>query len=134
LAVSRLEVERDGPLHSVILVETKLAESGKASVGFYHRARIHAYANSALVEMDYFVANTDSRPAGAVEGSMPSKVMVKSITLKFKPIRGIAAAQNALGVSTDSGAVIQKTEEIAIARGDNRDSETKTHASGWGSF
>ncbi len=82
LPVTRAVVEHAGPLHAVILVETKLAESGKPASGFHHRARIHAYAASPLVQLDTFVANTDER----------SKVMVDSITLTMKSSTPIAGA------------------------------------------
>jgi hypothetical protein len=71
--VETLRVEQAGPLHAVILAETRMPASGAKAEGFYHRARIHAYANSPLVQIDYFVANTDSRP----------QVQVKSIALKL---------------------------------------------------
>ena len=74
LPVEKIEVEQSGPLHAVIRAETRLAPSGKPAAGFYHRVRIHAYAGSSLVQLDYFVANTDSRAAGDVGGSMASKV------------------------------------------------------------
>ncbi len=35
--VTRIEVEQAGPLHAVVRVETKLAESGKPATGFFHR-------------------------------------------------------------------------------------------------
>ncbi|MCI0423282.1 MAG: hypothetical protein L0312_29340, partial [Acidobacteria bacterium] len=97
LPVERIEVEQSGPMHAVIRVETKLAESGKPSVGFYHRVRIHAYAGSPLVQMDYFVANTDSRPAENVGGSMASKVPVKSIALRVQPAEPITGAVHEAG-------------------------------------
>ena len=62
LPVETLRVEQAGPMHTVILAETRLPASGKPAEGFYHRARIHAFADSPLVQIDYFVANTDSRP------------------------------------------------------------------------
>ncbi len=62
LPVERLEVKQDGPLHAVIAAETKLPKSGAPASGFTHRATIHAYAGSPLVEVDYFLANTDDRP------------------------------------------------------------------------
>ncbi|MEY2877997.1 MAG: hypothetical protein RLZZ15_377 [Verrucomicrobiota bacterium] len=73
--VEKLEVEQAGPLHAVILVTTRLAPSGQPADGFHHRARIHAYAGSPLVQVDYFVANTDRR----------EKVIAKSITMKIRP-------------------------------------------------
>ena len=75
LPVETLRVERAGPMHTVILAETKLPASGKPAEGFYHRARIHAFAGSPLVQVDYFVANTDSR----------QRIPVKSIALKLDP-------------------------------------------------
>lgn len=91
LPVERLELEQAGPLHVVVLIQTKLAESGKPASGFVHRARIHAYAGSPLVEVDYFVANTDSRPA----------VAVRSICWRLTPA----------GRGNESGTSIQATEE-----------------------
>jgi hypothetical protein len=73
LPVAKIEIEREGPLHAVILVATRTPPSGKAASGFAHSARIHAYAGSAVVGIDYFVANTDARP----------KVMARSITLRL---------------------------------------------------
>ena len=105
LPVTKLEVERAGPLHTVILVETRLAESGKPASGFYHRARIHAYAGSPLVEIDYFVANTDSRPAKDVGGSMASKVVIRSFTLKVRP---------AWEIPDEPGVRLQKTAEDRV--------------------
>jgi YetA-like protein len=75
LPVTKLQIEQPGPLHCVILAETAMAPSGRHADGFAHRARIHAYAGSPLVEVDYFVANTDARP----------KVMVRSIDLSLAP-------------------------------------------------
>ena len=94
--VERLEVEAAGPLHAVILASTRLAPSGKASSGFHHRARIHAYAGSPLVQIDYFVANTDER----------EKVLTRSITMQIRPE----------GMGGGRGAIIQKDEKAA-ARG-----------------
>lgn len=74
-------VERAGRLHTVILTDTALAPSGKPADGFYHRARIHAYADSPLVEVDYFVANTDRRP----------QVQTRTIALKLAPAVPVAA-------------------------------------------
>ena len=73
LPVETLRVEQAGPMHTVILAETRMPASGKPADGFYHRARIHAFANSPLVQIDYFVANTDARP----------RLQVKSIALKL---------------------------------------------------
>ena len=91
--VEKLEIEEAGPLHAVILVSTKLAPSGKAAAGFYHRARIHAYAGSPLVQIDYFVANTDSR----------DKVLTRSITMQIRTE----------GMGGGSGAIVQKDEKTA---------------------
>jgi hypothetical protein len=60
LPVENLAVEQTG-MHAVIVAETRLPPSGKPSSGFMHRAAIHAYAGSPLVEIDYFIANTDDR-------------------------------------------------------------------------
>lgn len=58
---AKLEIEQGGPLHAVI------AASARG-----YRARIHAYAGSPLVEIDYFIANMDNR----------EMVQIKSIVLK----------------------------------------------------
>lgn len=96
LPVERLEVEQAGPLHAVILMQTKLAESGKPASGFVHRARIHAYAGSPLVEVDYFVGNTDSR----------QQLAVRSISWQLVPA----------GRGNESGSSIQATA-VGAARG-----------------
>lgn len=131
LSVERIEIEQPGPLHTVIVVETKLAESGKPSTGFYHRARIHAYADSPLIEIDYFVANTDSRPAGRVGGSMSSKVAVKSISLRVKPDRAITGAQHALGPAGATGAIVQQSADDAITQQDAAATELRAGIPGW---
>lgn len=61
LPAIKLEVEQAGPYHAVILAESWMPESGKNASGFHHRARIHAYAGSPVVHVDYFVANADAR-------------------------------------------------------------------------
>jgi hypothetical protein len=81
LPVEKLEIEQAGPMHAVIVAETKLAASGKPASGFYHRAAIHVYAGSPLVEVDYFVANTDER----------ERIQARSIVLRI-PEKGIAAS------------------------------------------
>lgn len=129
--VAKLEIEQAGPLHAVILVETKLAESGKPSEGFHHRARIHAYADSPLIEIDYFVANTDSRPAGDVGGSMSSKVVVKSIGLKLRPTAAITAVAHSLGSASPSGAIVQKSEEETVVRNGDASAAQRTRIDGW---
>ncbi len=78
--VEKLYVEQEGPLHAVIVAETRLAESGQASTGFMHRAAIHVYAGSPLVEIDTFIANTDQR----------DQLKVRSIAMKI-PVSGDAA-------------------------------------------
>jgi hypothetical protein len=115
--VEQLEVEQAGPLHAVILAATALPPSGKPASGFAHRARIHAYAGSPLVQVDYFVANTDSRPARGVEGSMASKVAVRSISLRIRPDRPVAQALTELGPGGAAGALVQKSEDVAIHEG-----------------
>jgi hypothetical protein len=115
--VERLEVEQAGPLHAVILAATALPPSGKPASGFAHRARIHAYAGSPLVQVDYFVANTDSRPARGVEGSMASKVAVRSISLQIPPNRPVARVLTPLGPWGAAGALVQQSEEVAIHSG-----------------
>ncbi len=128
LPVTKLQVEQAGPLHTVILVETSLAESGKPSSGFHHRARIHAYAGSPLVEIDYFVANTDSRPAKDVGGSMASKVVIKSFALKLRPAAAITSVRHDAGTGPSLGSRIQKTETIVA---DYRGNETPGRVAGW---
>jgi hypothetical protein len=91
LAVEKLQVEQAGPMHAVILVETRLASSGQPAEGFVHRARIHAFAGLPLVQIDYFVANTDSRP----------RVLANSIALKVRPA----------GKGAGSGVIVQATAE-----------------------
>jgi hypothetical protein len=83
-ASQTLRVEQAGPMHAVIAVES-------AAHGFLHKARIHAYAGSPLIGIDYFVANTDSR----------RKIDVRSIAMKIKP--AVPFGQ--------SGASIQATAE-----------------------
>lgn len=112
--VDHLVVEQAGPLHAVVRVDTPLAASGKPSSGFYHRVRIHAYANSPLVQLDYFVANMDSRPAGEVGGSMASKVEVKSIILRVRPSALITGAQHSLGRASASGRLVQTSGEAGL--------------------
>jgi hypothetical protein len=126
--VAKIEVEQAGPLHTVVLVETRMAESGKPAAGFYHRARIHAYADSPLVEIDYFVANTDSRPAKNVGGSMASKVAVKSFALKLRPDNPIMAVHHEAGAGPTVGSRVQKTEDVVC---DIRGNETPGRLAGW---
>ena len=78
----KVSIERDG-LHAVIEVE--------AGGDIQHRARIHAYAGSPLVSIDYFVANADQR----------RKMDVRSISLSLKPAEAFVA----------SGSVVQDTAE-----------------------
>lgn len=94
LPLAKLEIEQAGPLHTVIRTETALAPSGKKADGFVHRARIHAYAGSPLVEVDYFVANTDAR----------TKLQVRSISLQLAPQPGVET----------TGAVIAKTGQEQV--------------------
>jgi hypothetical protein len=115
--VERLEVEQGGPLHAIILAATALPPSGKPASGFAHRARIHAFAGSPLVQVDYFVANTDSRPAKGVEGSMESKVTVRSISLGIRPDRPVASVLTEVGRGRAAGALVQKSEDVAIHEG-----------------
>ncbi len=130
LPVVNLKVEQAGPLHVVILAETKLAESGKPSAGFAHRARIHAYANSPLVEIDHFAANTDSRQAASVEGSMSSKVPVKSMTLKIIPAQNVAQAVHSLGAMAAPGAIVQSSPDTFTVHGPTGSREQKGRALG----
>ena len=116
LPVASLKVEQSGPLHAVILAETKLAESGQPSSGFAHRARIHAYANSPLVEIDYFAANTDSREGAVVEGSMSSKVLVRSMAMKITPEQPIVQAIHSRGSSSVPGAIVQSSTDRFIIK------------------
>jgi hypothetical protein len=131
LPTENLAVEQAGPLHAVILAETQLAPSGKPASGFYHRARIHAYAGSPLVQVDYFVANTDSRPARDVGGSMASKVPVKAIALKIKPTRAVTSALLPSGAAAVPGLTAQKTEEDALVSTTNGLRELRAHLRGW---
>lgn len=131
LPVENLVIEQEGPLHTVILAESKLAPSGKPASGFYHRARIHAYAGSPLVQVDYFVANTDSRDAGHVEGSMASKFPVKSVALRVTPEGPVAGAAHGLGRGGAEGAVIQNTAETALVRSPAGEQEHRGHVPGW---
>src|SRR5262249_41934969 len=57
--VEKLWIEQRGRQHVVIVAETRRPESGNPSQGFFHRAAIHVYAGSPLVDVDYFIANTD---------------------------------------------------------------------------
>ncbi|MGE3821528.1 MAG: hypothetical protein AB7I30_19120, partial [Isosphaeraceae bacterium] len=118
--VGRLEVEHAGPSHAVILVESEWPRSGRPSTGFGHRARIHAYAGSPLIQVDHFVANTDSRPARAVEGSMASQVDVHSITIPIALAPGVRRVVTDQGEATLPGALIQATEDLAIVGGKER--------------
>ncbi len=130
LPVEKLEIEQAGPLHAVIVAETKLAPSGKPSSGFYHRARIHAYVGSPLVQVDYFVANTDSRDAGVVQGSMASMIRVRSIALNVKPAAAVSAGVSALAEG-NTGAVIQRTAETAVVQSPAGAQEKRTRVPGW---
>ncbi len=91
LPVETIEVEQFGPLHAVIRAATKRAKSGEPSSGFYHCVRVHAYAGSPLIDVEYFVANTDER----------KKVETRSISLKIRPS----------GRASTGGSVIQATAE-----------------------
>lgn len=127
LPVAKLEVEQTGPLHAVILIETTLPESGKPASGFHHRARIHAYAGSPLLHVDYFVANTDSRPAKDVGGSMSSKLYVDSIALKIQPGATVSRIRHGLGSAEAAGAVVQKAADLALVNS----SELHKQVPGW---
>ena len=131
LPIERIQVEQSGPLHAVILLETKLAESGKPSTGFYHRARIHAYAGSQLIEIDYFVANIDSRHADDVGGSMASKVVVKSIALRIQPAEGITAALHEGGLGGSEGALVQEAEVSSRVRDGENSTKVSSRVRGW---
>jgi len=95
LPTAKIEIEQAGPLHTVILAETAVPLSGKRADGFAHRARIHAYAGSPLIQVDYFVANTDARP----------KVMVRSISLQLTPQTPVET----------TGAIIAKTGKEQVS-------------------
>lgn len=131
LPVNTLGVEQTGLLHTTILAETKMAEPGKPASGFFHRARIHAYAGSPLVHVDYFVANTDSRPAKDVGGSMASKVAIRSFALHLPITGGMAGAQTEAGAAAANGARIQKDERTVIDVRDGERRESSAHAAGW---
>ncbi|MPY90785.1 MAG: hypothetical protein GEU99_23090 [Luteitalea sp.] len=128
--VEHLEIEEAGPLHAVIRVETRLAASGTPASGFYHRARIHAYAGSPLVQVDYFVANTDSREVSAVGGSMSSLVRVTSIAFGVRPAATISGAVHALGQAA-TGAIVQKTADTAVVQSAEARMEQQRHVPGW---
>lgn len=130
LPVERIAVEQAGPLHAVIVVETKMAASGRPARGFYHRARIHAYAGSPLVQVDYFVANTDSRPAGDVGGSMASKVSVRSFAVKVRPEGAVRRVEHSLARANAPGSVIQKDGNRVIER-DSESRESDGRLAGW---
>jgi hypothetical protein len=134
LPVAKLAIEQAGPLHAVVLVETPLAESGQPASGFAYRARVHAYANSPLIEIDYFVANTDSRLGATVEGSMSSKVPVQSISLKIKPEHPITSAIHSLGTCDAPGAIIQAAEDKVILNSKSGSRQTPGRVAGWASF
>jgi hypothetical protein len=85
---ARVAIEQRGPLHAVVAAEAR---------GF--RARIHAYAGSALVGVDYFLANMDDRPA----------VQVRSIAL-VAPATGSASGAEVLATEA-------RAAERAKARG-----------------
>ncbi len=82
-----LRVEQAGPMHVVVAVET-------ASAGFIHKARIHAYAGSTLIGIDYFVANADSR----------RKIDVLSISMKIKPSVGFVESGASIQAMADAKA------------------------------
>jgi hypothetical protein len=66
------------------------------------------------VEIDYFVANTDSRPAKNVGGSMVSKVVIKSFTVHV-PRSGRSARRRRAGCwksSSRSGESVECQYEI----------------------
>jgi hypothetical protein len=105
LPVEKLEIQQAGPMHAVIVAETKLPQSGKPASGFYHRAAIHAYAGSPLVEVDYFVANTDDR----------ERISAKSIALHI-PAQGVIASGAVVdpdGKSTAPGWVMPPGTPVA---------------------
>jgi hypothetical protein len=52
LPVEKIEIEQAGPLHAAIVVATRLAPSGQPASGFHHRARIHAFAGSPVVQVE----------------------------------------------------------------------------------
>jgi hypothetical protein len=101
LPVAKMEIEQGGPYHVAIRVETARAESGKPASGFFHRARIHAYAGSPLVHVDYFVANTDARPR---VGTKSIAIRVPAAGVLPKAAAHVATAQTAevTGVETSA--------------------------------
>ncbi|MGP8243961.1 MAG: hypothetical protein ACLQVN_05525 [Bryobacteraceae bacterium] len=76
---AHLEIEQGGPLHAVI------AASARG-----YRARIHAYAGSPLVEIDYFMANMDDR----------TMLEIKSIVLKVP----VAATESGVQIAATADA------------------------------
>lgn len=117
LPVERLEVEQAGPLHAVVVAETRFPRSGKPARGFTHRARIHAYAGSPLVQVEYFVANTDDRSTAGIEGSMAGQVGTRSVALKVRPSRSVRRAVTELGATDGAGSLVHKTADLALAEG-----------------
>lgn len=128
LPIASLEIEQEGPLHTVVHVATKLSPSGKPSKGFYHRAKIHAYAGSPLVQIDYFTANSDSRSVEEISGSMASKVDVKSFSLRLKPDASLIEVRHPYGVSSSKGSLIQKSKDEVIA---SQGITAKSPSPGW---
>jgi hypothetical protein len=114
LPVEKLEVEQAGPLHTVILAQTRQAPSGQPASGFVHRARIHAFAGSPLIRIDYFVANTDSRLLALANHAGLSKLDVKSIALKLRPADPITGALNASGPAPSAGALVQTSARAGL--------------------
>jgi hypothetical protein len=115
LPVEKIEIEQAGPLHAAIVVATRLAPSGQPASGLHHRARIHAFAGSPVVQVEYFVANTDSRVVeGEHRGSMAGHVPVRSFALKITPAYPIREALTDAGRAPPAGARVQKTETLAL--------------------
>ncbi|MFO0950251.1 MAG: hypothetical protein U0835_03690 [Isosphaeraceae bacterium] len=114
LPVARLEVEQAGPMHAVVLAETARPRSGAPASGFAHRVRIHAFANSPVLQLEYFVANTDGRrtpdPVGSMAGSIPVRLMTMRFPLPAEPRR----VENELGDAGPSGGLVQVDAEQAL--------------------
>ena len=130
LPVETLEIEQAGPLHAVILAETPFPPSGKPASGFAHRARIRAYAGSPLVQVDYFVANTDGRKL-AEPGTTGSKLAVRSIGLKLIPSAPVARAMHSMGAGAGDGFLVQKTPDELLIGSGGVSREAAGRAAGW---
>ncbi len=78
--------------------------------------------------VDYFTANTDSRPVKDVGGSMASKVVIKSFALKLRPAAAITAVRHDAGAGETIGSRVQKSEDVVL---DSRRNEAPGRVAGW---